>query len=112
MTYSPKASSAFNDTWNRSTFISPQSGMCSFCTEECSGTCEIALAAVLGYKNDGAFSYINMKYIKEIKNNGDTTIVILSNGFEIHCLSTILVLVSPISKLYMPTCSAYPHSQF
>jgi hypothetical protein len=50
MTYSPKASSAFNDTWNRSTFISPQSGMCSFCTEECSGTCEIALAAVLGMK--------------------------------------------------------------
>lgn len=50
MTYSPKASSAFNDTWNRSTFISPQSGMCSLCTEECSGTCEIALAAVLGMK--------------------------------------------------------------
>ncbi len=48
MTYSPKLSSAFNDTYNRSHHISPQSGMCSLCTEECEGTCEIALAAVLG----------------------------------------------------------------
>ena len=48
MSYSPKLSSAFNDTVNRSTHISPLSGMCSLCTEECSGTCEIALAAVLG----------------------------------------------------------------
>jgi len=48
MTYSPRLSSAFNDTRNRSTHISPQSGMCSFCTEECDGTCEIAVAAVLG----------------------------------------------------------------
>jgi hypothetical protein len=48
MSYSPGISSAFNDTRNRSTHISPQSGMCSFCTEECDGTCEIALAAVLG----------------------------------------------------------------
>ena len=38
------------------------------------------------YKNDGAFSYINMKYIKSIKKNGDSTIVVLSNGFEIECL--------------------------
>lgn len=48
MNYSPKLSSGFNDTYNRSIHISPQSGMCSFCTEECDGTCEIALAAVLG----------------------------------------------------------------
>jgi len=48
VTYSPRQSSAFNDTSNRSKYISPQSGMCSFCTEECDGTCEIALAAVLG----------------------------------------------------------------
>lgn len=48
MSYSPGLSSAFNDTTNRSKHISPQSGMCSFCTEECDGTCEIALAAVLG----------------------------------------------------------------
>ncbi|MHC1719887.1 MAG: glutamate synthase-related protein [Clostridiaceae bacterium] len=48
MSYSPKLSSAFNDTYNRSVHISPQSGMCSLCTEECDGTCEIALAAVLG----------------------------------------------------------------
>lgn len=50
MTYSPKLSSAFNDTFLRSNHISSQSGMCSFCTEECSGTCEIALAAVLGQR--------------------------------------------------------------
>jgi len=48
LSYSPKLSSAFNDTNNRSVHISPQSGMCSLCTEECNGTCEIALAAVLG----------------------------------------------------------------
>ncbi|NLK42782.1 MAG: FMN-binding glutamate synthase family protein, partial [Tissierellia bacterium] len=48
MTYSPKLSSAFNDTYLRSNHISSQSGMCSFCTEECDGTCEIAIAAVLG----------------------------------------------------------------
>ncbi len=48
MTHSPGLSSAFNDTRNRSRHLSPQSGMCSFCTEECDGTCEIALAAVLG----------------------------------------------------------------
>lgn len=48
MSFQPKLSSAFNDTHLRSSHISPQSGMCSFCTEECDGTCEIALAAVLG----------------------------------------------------------------
>ena len=48
MTFQPKLSSAFNDTYLRSNHISPQSGMCSFCTEECDGTCEIALASVLG----------------------------------------------------------------
>lgn len=48
MTYSPKLASAFTDTSLRSRHVSPQSGMCSLCTEECDGTCEIALAAVLG----------------------------------------------------------------
>ncbi len=48
MTYSPRLSSAFNDTSLRGRHISPQSGMCSFCTEDCEGTCEIALAAILG----------------------------------------------------------------
>lgn len=48
MTYQPKLSSAFNDTYLRGRHTSPQSGMCSFCTEECDGTCEIALASVLG----------------------------------------------------------------
>ena len=48
MTYQPRLSSAFNDTYLRKNHISPQSGMCSFCTEDCDGTCEIALASVLG----------------------------------------------------------------
>lgn len=41
------------------------------------------------YKNDGAFSYINMKYIKEIKKNKNTTIVTLSSGLEIDCLCSL-----------------------
>ncbi|WP_300458066.1 glutamate synthase-related protein [Desulfobacula sp.] len=48
MSYSPKLSSGFTFGKNRSAFISPQSGMCSFCTQDCSGTCELAQAAVLG----------------------------------------------------------------
>ncbi len=48
MSYSPSLSSGFTFAKNRSTFISPQSGMCSFCTADCNGTCEIAQAAVLG----------------------------------------------------------------
>lgn len=48
MSYQTPLSSSFNNTKNRSTRLSPQSGMCSFCTEECVGTCELALAAVLG----------------------------------------------------------------
>lgn len=50
MSYSPSLSSGFNFTKNRSNYISPQSGMCSLCTENCIGSCEIGLAAVLGAK--------------------------------------------------------------
>ncbi|MGK0467699.1 glutamate synthase-related protein [Clostridium sp.] len=50
MTYSPALSSAFNDTKNRSNKLSSQSGMCSLCTEECTTTCELGLAAVLGMR--------------------------------------------------------------
>lgn len=48
MTYSPSLTSGFAFTNNRSKMLSPQSGMCSFCTEECESICEIALAAALG----------------------------------------------------------------
>lgn len=48
MSFSPSLSSGFTNARNRSNFISPQSGMCSLCTEDCAGTCEIAQAAVLG----------------------------------------------------------------
>lgn len=48
MSYSPSLTSGFTSGRNSSKFISPPSGMCSLCTEDCNGTCEIALAAVLG----------------------------------------------------------------
>jgi hypothetical protein len=48
MSFSPSLSSGFTAAKNRSTYISPQSGMCSLCTEKCPGTCEIGQAAVLG----------------------------------------------------------------
>lgn len=51
MSYQPSLTSSFNDTHNRSRRLSPQSGMCSFCTEECPGTCEVALSAVLGARS-------------------------------------------------------------
>lgn len=47
MSYSPNLSSAFNDTRMRSACVSP-SGMCSFCTAQCVGTCEIGLSAMRG----------------------------------------------------------------
>ena len=34
MSFSPSLASAFNNTRNRSPFQSPQSGMCSLCTED------------------------------------------------------------------------------
>lgn len=48
MLYNSKLSSAFNDTSNKRTKLSPQSGMCSLCSDDCIGTCELGLAAVLG----------------------------------------------------------------
>lgn len=48
MSYSPILASAFNDTRLRSDKITPCSGMCSLCTSDCLGPCEIGLSAVLG----------------------------------------------------------------
>ncbi|MEG2222326.1 MAG: glutamate synthase-related protein [Oscillospiraceae bacterium] len=48
MSYSPSLSSGVTHARNRSNYLAPQSGMCAFCTEDCAGTCELALAAVLG----------------------------------------------------------------
>lgn len=47
MSYSPGLSSAFNDTKMRSSRPS-SSGMCSLCTADCVGTCEIGLSAMRG----------------------------------------------------------------
>lgn len=41
------------------------------------------------YKNDGAFSYINMKYIKKIKKDNKSTIILLDNGVEIKCYTSL-----------------------
>ncbi|NLY82028.1 MAG: FMN-binding glutamate synthase family protein [Clostridiales bacterium] len=48
MTYSPSLTSAFLNTKNRSDILSPQSGLCSLCSEGCEGRCELGLASVLG----------------------------------------------------------------
>ncbi|WP_313755600.1 competence protein ComK [Tissierella sp.] len=41
------------------------------------------------YKNDGAFGYINMKYIEKIKEEKGSTVVYLSNGTKIPCLCSL-----------------------
>lgn len=48
MSFSPKNESSFNDTKMRSEKITPCSGMCSLCSTNCLGTCEVGLSAVLG----------------------------------------------------------------
>lgn len=48
MTFHPGLASRINETRTRSRGLSPQSGMCSLCTAECPGMCEIGLSAVLG----------------------------------------------------------------
>ena len=48
MSYSPGLASGYAKTKMRSSFISPQSGMCSMCTMDCTNQCEIGIAAVLG----------------------------------------------------------------
>jgi len=48
VSFSPKNESAFNETKMRSGKITPCSGMCSLCSADCVGTCEVGLSAVLG----------------------------------------------------------------
>ena len=49
MSYSPFLGSAFNRTKLRDpVHVSPFSGMCSMCTADCVGTCEIGISAVRG----------------------------------------------------------------
>ena len=48
MSYSPNLSSPFTGGKNKSETTCSTSGMCSMCTRDCPGTCEIALSAVLG----------------------------------------------------------------
>jgi len=49
MTYSPKLSSTITKTKLRTPDnVSPYSGMCSVCSSNCTGTCEIGLSAVRG----------------------------------------------------------------
>lgn len=48
MSYSPNLSSPYTGGKNKSETTCSTSGMCSMCTRDCPGTCEIALSAVLG----------------------------------------------------------------
>lgn len=48
MSFSPNLSSPFTGGQNKSKVTCSMSGMCSVCTRDCPGTCEIALSAVLG----------------------------------------------------------------
>lgn len=47
MSYQTPMESSFNETTMRSNKLAP-SGMCAFCTEDCVGTCEIGVSAMLG----------------------------------------------------------------
>ena len=48
MSFVNNNASAFSDTHTRSDRLTPCSGMCSLCMENCPGTCEIGLSAILG----------------------------------------------------------------
>ncbi len=48
MSFSPSLSSGFARTETRSKHITPSSGMCSMCTEDCGILCDLGLAAVRG----------------------------------------------------------------
>lgn len=51
MSYSPKLATTFNETKLRTQQnTSPLSGMCSTCSDQCSGLCEIGLSAVRGFE--------------------------------------------------------------
>jgi len=50
MTFTPNNQSGYTKTKTRSTKVSPQSGICSMCTDTCAGTCEIAQSAILGMR--------------------------------------------------------------
>ncbi|NLK44247.1 MAG: hypothetical protein GX300_07635 [Tissierellia bacterium] len=41
------------------------------------------------YKNDGAFGYVNIKYIKEVKSKKDHTYIYLNNGLIIEALCNL-----------------------
>jgi hypothetical protein len=53
------------------------------------------------YKNDGAFSYINMKHIKNISDKNDHTIVNLVDGNTIKCLCTLATVEGHMRNGYV-----------
>lgn len=53
------------------------------------------------YKNDGAFSYINMKHIKNISDKNDHTIVNLVDGNNIKCLCTLATVEGHMRNGYV-----------
>lgn len=56
MSYSPKLATTFNNTKLRTEHnVSDISGMCSVCSDQCIGLCEIGLSAVRG--EEAAYPY-------------------------------------------------------
>ena len=49
-------------------------------------------------KNDGAFSYINLRYIDKLKDREDGPIVYLQDKTKIHCLSKITTVENHIKN--------------
>lgn len=66
MSLSPKLSSLYNNTKLRApNDISDLSGMCSVCSDKCSGLCEIGLSAVRGIEAAYPFETSNNQFASE-----------------------------------------------
>ena len=53
------------------------------------------------YKNDGAFGYINIKYIEDVKDEKKSRKVYLENGHAINCLCSLSTIENHIKNGYV-----------
>lgn len=68
MSYSPKLSTYYNHTKNRTgNDVCDLSGMCSVCTDQCIGTCEIGLSAVRGVESTYPYQTTTQQFASEKK---------------------------------------------
>lgn len=66
MSYSPKLSTTFNNTKLRTpSNVCDLSGMCSVCSDQCSGLCEIGLSAVRGIEAAYPYGTTNQQFASE-----------------------------------------------